>query len=804
MSRISEVKITAGIAAVSLLLALFGFVSPIWGGFPIALRFLTGLVVFGVAPGLLLIGPFLSSRKEKVGAADFAVSVLTCSFSCNLVFNIVLFQLHWSLPRLTQIYIGLQAIGYLVWAAITWRRRAAQVGQPIAVLTRPWMAAAWASVIIAAAALVYMNYQLGSPPTNPEELVWLRKLVDNPAVRFDNLSYRAGDPSTYLFVPFQIFVGGTSVVAQADVILIYSLFFAVTTALSIFVIGRLVYVVFGETGVALVACLWMVVIGFLDPNTVIATAGIVAPYPNRYGFAGGVLLPLILLLFWSVLRDPRAQPWRWALLVYVTVEMTFVHARETLLALGAMATIFAILAVRPRVNRQQVLRIAVMIAVTGLVLMTYKRVNLAIAPDLGSYVDDMSRGSKVALAKLLSDNGPFGLLAAPVPGFADVQVDGGRTVTLTYGTYQRMFVDTWGRSYLGRLYLAAALLLLPLFAIAARSIAELSVAVILAGLGLVTSSALLTLGLSAVVGSPEVLIAYNLIALLSVLVVCGSACFGGAALSRLVRERTPAVVALSVAIVGGSYLLVNRMVQWREDLFSSWSARFALTLIVITLLIVAIRLWRAQPPAFAAARPVPKGATLIASSLILAMLMPAIRRSDYWKGRPGASVSPSQFSGDLFRDYPLLVKSGKLDASAHPPSLVRFLRDDVAPNRTLFTGDALALMQTVPHFAAVLSNKGSVAPNYIVNLDYLQKYSRTETQFALRSFFTDQDGISRFGAMLSDYCVDLVIASPDESDSVRNRWEQEQVLHALMKPVFDQEGFIVFAVGDRNGDCVRH
>jgi hypothetical protein len=797
---VSGLTWAASLCLVAVVLALASFYWAGWSATPVTVRLIAGVTAFGVSPGLLLIGPFLSRRPRRVAPADFVISVITCSFSCNLVFNAVLFALKWSLADLTRAYLLLQLIGYLVWAAsslVHSERVPIVASHGRGRMSLPALAAI-SLLATAAAALVYITYVNGAPPTNPEELTWLRKLTGNPGVRFDNLSYRDGDPSTYLFVPFQILIAGTSVVAHADVALTYSVFWAVTTVLSLFMIGRLAYILFGRAEIAALVCLWMVMIGFFDPNAVVAAAGIVRPYPNRYGVAGGVLLPLVLVLFWSILRESEFQLWRWALLVYVTVEMTFVHARETTLAVGTMVGLLVVLAARPKHHRREVAWIAAVIGVTAVVLYVYKHVNLAIAPELGAYVGEMSEACRIALSNLIREHGFLGALVAPVPKGTTVGVNA-NAVSLNFVAYQGLFLDTWIRVYPGRLFLPLALVVLPLYAWFARSITELSLALVLAGLGAVASSGLLALYASAAVGNPEVLLAYNLIFLLSLLVLCCSAWRAGVAIANFSKGlpgRRWLLVGACVLLPVASYYFGAQVLDWRTSLGLRWTAAVGWALIAAAVIAIVDRLRRSDLPLFPDQEEVSAIASLASACLILAVVMPAVQQSDTWDDDPFSPEYPSyRFSGDFVSDYPQLMATGKLEASDYPLEVIRFLREGMPPNQTVFADDTLAILQRVPHFAAILSNKGTVPATYIANGEYLQTYSLSGTKFEIRPFLSETSHIHRFEEMLTRYGVDIVLVSPGESSDVKRYWEQSTELQARLRPVFERDGYLIYAHG---------
>lgn len=822
--RASRALLVAAVAAVAALLA--ALVGESWAGWaraPIAVRFLTGFIVFGVSPGLLICGWFFSATRTRVSLADFAVSVITSSFSCNLAFNVLLFVRHSAMSRLSHAYVIAQLIGYAAWAAWAfWRRRAADQQTSSGTVEPPRSQLArigWGVLAITFAAVVYIAYTKGSPITNSEEMVVLRKLVENPGVRYDNVSYRAGDPSTYLFVPFQILIAGTSVIGKMDVSLVYAMFFSISTGMSIFVIGMLLYVLSGRSEVAAIGGVWMLAIALFDPDSVIYGSGIITAFPNRYGFAGGVLLPLILLLFWSVLREPQFRLWRWALLVYVAVEATFVHARETLLSLGAMAAVFALLAVRPRRNSLALLRITAVVIISGLVLVGYKRVNLALSPDLDAYVGALTEASRKALLQLMAENTPIDLLTVSAPASMSVTVNSGEPIRLGLVTYRSMFVDTWQFGFLGRLYLPVVLLILPLFALTARSVAELSIATVLAALGLITGSGLLNLLLSSIVGSPEILIVYNIVALFSVIVLCLASWNLASTLSRpfgyggnLRLWKTPShsaeqgrllgsapalttAMLLSAAVVAVAYLRVERMILARTELHALWTDRFGFILLLITVAAIIFKIRRQDLPLFAPTARTHPATVIVATAILAVLLLPAIVRSTIWTVNPLTPPYPSSgFTGDFVADYPRLVlpDSKKLDPTPYPLEVIRYLREQVPPNQTIIASDSLALLERVPHFVPFLSNKGEVAPHFIVNSEFLRDYSRTGPKHAMAPFVENEESIELFHKMMNRFEVDYLVIDPDEREAFQRALQTSARLRETIVEKFSAEGYVIY------------
>jgi len=783
------------------MLSLVGLAWNAWTTLPVPIRFAAGLIAFGLAPGLLIVGPFVARRSREIDATDFIISAFTCSFSCNLLFNVALFTFESSFAGILRAYLLLQVAGYAAWG-VTWLLRASRARDAGGFIgpreTVKGLSVALGAAVLGLTLVAYLN---GSPPASPEELVSLRKLADNPVVRYDNISFRSGDPSTYLFVPFQILIVGTSLLARLDVVLTYSLFWAVTTMLSIVVITRLAYVMFGRADVAAIVCVLAVAIGFFDPRSVIDDAGIVTPYPNRYGFGSGVLLPLGLLLFWSILRDRELSIWRWALLIYVVIETTFVHARETILSMGAMTTVFLLMAARPRKHSRALVQIAGGLVIMTAVLLAYKHGSLTLAPQLGEYVASLSEASRGAVAQVVRDRGIWSAVVTEAPGLLTANVDG-TAVQARITTFGDLFVHPWNESYPGRLYFPVVLLTLPLYALWAGSFAQLSLAALLAGLGIITASGFLQLHIATVVGSPEIFVAYNIAFLATLFILADEV----GALGRGAAERWGGsliggvlITTIILSLVAGAFVLSTALQELLYSLAASWTRTTSWQLLGATVFAILYRITRRDLPLLArpARPPASPLAWMTACGLVLVVLMPAIRDSELWQSNPfRPKYPPGAFTGALLEDYDLLRASGKLAPVVYPVDVVRFLRESVPAGQTILSRDTFALLLTTPHFAAIVSNGGVVPPSYIANSEYLTMAGGT-TGFDVRTHIADSGRVGMFRQMLERFEVDLLITDPTESLEMHRAIEGYAALRGVLESIFDSEGFTIYRVALR-------
>lgn len=807
--QVPDVALLVSVAVPCIALSFAGFYWDGWNAMPVGLRFVAGVIAFGISPGLLVAGPFVAGRSREIGFADFIHAVFTCSFSCNLLFNITLFLVEPSFADLAWAYLVVQGIGYALWGAYWWHQRrnpsGAGSGRVTVILSTSTLTVGL-GLAAAAAAVIYIAYVNGSPPVNPEELVSLRKLAENPSVRYDNITFRNGDPATYLFVPFQILIVGTSVLSHLDVVLTYSIFWAVTTALSTIVITRLAYVLFGRAQVAAIVCLLIVGIALFDPFSIIDGAGIGTPYPNRYGFGSGVLLPLGLLWLWSILRESATHLWRWALLIYLVVETTFVHARETILSMGTMIVLFILLAARLQKHRAEIVRLASALALMVVVLIAYKYVNLGVSPELADYVSRLSAASRSAMTRLVDARGLWPSLVTEAPDSLTMSTGTAGAANVTVAGYRSLFVESWRGDpseieYLGRLFLPVVLLVLPVYALLARSLSQLSLALVLAGLAIVTASGPIELYLSAIVGNPEIFVADAVIFIAAIYIFADAVCAAGTATAeRCSRSRTlKAALAVAVAgVVVVAFALATQIAGWREALASYWTTGLAWALIGATIVAASYRVARYGLPLFAdiGQRRAPALGAVVACGLTLAVLMPAVRESEIWRRNPfQPEYPPGRFSGDFVDDYAMLDASDRLEPTVYPVEIVRYLRTGLPPNQTFLSADTLALMLTAPHYAPIVSTKGEVPPSYISNSDYLNRFARDdEGTFAVLPYVGDEEGRRLLNEMLERFRVDYLIVDPAESPMVGEAIAGREGLRSLLQRVFDAEGFVVYRV----------
>lgn len=780
---------------------------------PIGFRLIVGLISFGLAPGMLILAATNWRRAERADGLPLTfVNAVALSFSCNLLLNLVLFSTRISFRELTALYLGGQAIAYAAVGLAFLRNPASSFLQPVALSASPARMVAGALLSVALFGTIYYTYNNAMCGAPIEELVVLRKLQDAPTIRYDNLSLVRGQPATYLFVPFQIFITGVATVGHLDVALVYPTFHAVTTLLGILALLLLCWEVFhDEVAVWVLAGFLALAVG-TDFLGLQVELGLVAPCPNRYGFAGGVLLPLSLLMFFVSLRTSSGRLLHFFLLTYLVVEMTFVHARETLFALACMVVTSLFLGLRFQKHSSLLRLVAIAIASTVGALLTYKYVNLALSQSLDLYVGLLTEESRNALRRLVNEQGLLGSLFSPGPPQISILFpEVGLRVPHGVAGYGPILLGSLQQLYFpSRLVLPIALMALPAVVLMAGSLVELVLAACLSLLGLVLLSGLLKLGISAIVGNPEVLGAFCLAYLLAFLLFARlvSQVAERLALSCGTGKGRAPAIALGVALTVA--LLVVHLADVRRWLQDAWTPAFALGLHLTTMVLIVARSVRGRLPFFPATpeslsaderRPgtVTSLRWAIGLGLFGIYALPAITSTRPWsRWTLDAAHPPSSFTGDLIRDYPQLVQSNRIQGGL-PQGLLAMLRERVPPQQVVLSANSVAIAAGTSHFAAILTAEqdAEVSSSYICNWDYIRNYQIRPGPFRLRPFLNSADGAARLRSMLDGLHVDLVVVGPEESDAVAEKVAASGDLPRLLRQIYAGDGYVLYRIDRR-------
>jgi hypothetical protein len=224
------------------------------------------------------------------------------------------------------------------------------------------------------------------------------------------------------------------------------------------------------------------------------------PYPDRYSVAVGVLLPLAMFHFFMHVRDRQFNPAMFVGLIYLLVENTFIHAKETLYVVGLLTIYLGMLWLRPVWDRAQFLRTLSVLGMVVLIVAIYAVWNAAANPDLFAH-----------LAERRAAAGRDFLAAAEQRGaWVFLQTDGS-----SYEWQMELMVNRAGAGWT----LVVLLFALPLFVAWVERFDALLFPTAIAAILLITASDGLGMLIIAAVGEPDVMRSAPTIYLLGLIVL---------------------------------------------------------------------------------------------------------------------------------------------------------------------------------------------------------------------------------------------------------------------------------------------
>lgn len=814
---------------------------------PTPLLALMGAALFAAAPGFLVLSYLSFLQQHRYSALTIFLLSTSLSFTCSFLLNIVIFALK---TDIEQAYLGyLVVLGgcYGLLAVVLWRRLP---GLAPAVAEALWAyrfrLAYGAAVVVGLTAIMLLR---SHPGLFIEELFIVRKLADLPEIRVDNLSLLPNSDTTYIFLPFSLFLSLVSRFADADVFTITLLTGTYLAVLSYAIVVKLTLLFTESRGAVLVASVMFAAFALAAPLLTSDRVSFLLPPADRYAVASAILLPLAMFHFLIHMRDERINAAMLIGLIYLIVEISFVHARETVFFIGfAFCYLLVILAAGQ--DRAAVMRCATVIAIVCAILVGYRFVALARAPELGSHVRDMAEIMRQMLATAWSDGNWAALL-----GYEPLVGPEG-SVTRPYNT--RQFAEMPGFRFVPFM-----ISLLPIYVLAADRGLRVLLAVTAAGLVLFSLTPGLQLVVGAVVGSWHVFGIFSFLVLLLFIMFADLLArapsligyyWSDAKVPRRARWLFVALLLFGLAVTFGGLLLflahhaklgppVRGFIEWFggesvavvetllgliESPYATRSRTIELLVVLGTLGIAFVKLsprlgWGTLPldAGRAAERaPAARLAPLMACAAFVVCVPYSIgsKSGDSFKiaGLPltpetpayGGSLCPAGPTPEVLtcvNDARLLAVIGSLAGSGRvgmPASLVDFVRNEVPPGQVWLGTETIAVMIAGPHYAPVMTSRQWLTGAFLINDAFRDEtirgmpYADGEMQvlrFDLARFLESEEGRSRLIRAIVDHDVDWLIGGPLDAARVRALLAQDPSLAALFPVAFDRDGFLVLS-----------
>lgn len=392
---------TSMLVALCVIIELTGLAPHLW---PI-LRGTLGAALFSTVPGFIALSYMSLFQSHRFSGLTLFLLSASLSFTFNMLFNVVIFAFPMGLPTAYGLYLGLLAALYGAYIVLLHVRESSFASRMLE-LAR----ARWRRICLMALGSTYILAAAGfksNPGLYVEELFVLRKLAELPAIEANNLSLLPDVPTTYLFVPFYLLLGLVSRFSRTDIIGAIFEIGPYFTLIAYCLILKLLLLLSSSndrlkrmTFIGYTAIFGTLLLALPLYTSNVLT--LVIPTIDRYRFASAILLPLAMFHFLIHVRDERVNIAMLVGLVYLIVEISFVHARETLFFLGFASIHLGVIALVGRA-RHAVRRGAAIIAIVIGVLLVYRYIALSRGEELNAYVGNMATIMRGVLEQIVAD-----------------------------------------------------------------------------------------------------------------------------------------------------------------------------------------------------------------------------------------------------------------------------------------------------------------------------------------------------------------------------------------------------------------
>jgi len=785
-------------------------------GFP-AKVFLS-ILISGVTPGITLT-IWLARKRSDITSLEILLAVIASNFSISMLMNLLCYALGVSSSFVVYMafWVHLGACVYLFF----WFRKHRTPENWLRSLNfeANWgQLFAWGVGATAISYVVVKTYFYGSNGINMEELIIIRKIAENKQVLYDNININYGDSLTYLVSPFYFLIAEVSILSRIDPAFTYSLFWAYSSFLGIICLSAFVGVVLNNSKAALYTILFISLTAAIMPLSLVNDLGIGIPIPNRYGVSAGILLPLAMSLFILACKGEKVSTISMFSILYVVLELTFVHAREAVYFL-AFALCYFLVSVSIDGLRASATRIALNIIVyCAVVLIVFLLVHDHLSTGLEAYFLAMKESLLKQFYETWGSMRPslFGEM-----GVSKVFVDTGNPSTSFYmgaSNYQDIFLNVWANNdFSVRLLLPAAIIVAPFLAVFMRKKLVGVVILALSLFALFMLSPPLRLIISYMAGTSELLMAYAFPYILALPLVIQGFIKVEEFTARTLRKMIVDRVCLSIRWLpkGDQFMSVNGIqklssifflitgftaiclvsaivftVDFSRPLFASlWSYNFSLVWHFMTIIVLWVSF--VLPKNAIKVRKTNligrlldgtlecHGRTAMVSLLILlGMIFVPIRSRD----AANLFNNPiTSFSGVFLDDYNQLKNTRKFESKL-PVSLIEYLRS-LEPGQRIFSEETYSILLSRAHYAPVLSFSNlELQISYILNWKFHDCFDKTAPRKVF-DFLNDRLFYNRLIECIGD--VDYFVTNMDIAS------EPTSWFSATFQTVWMQDGYAV-------------
>lgn len=794
--------------------------------------------VFCMGPGFALFSILSYSRNSRYPYLTLLVLSCSLGLTYNFIANVAIYVFQPSLAQAMEVYLLLACLLYLAVLAASGKQGRV-----------PWDALRriqWPAVVGCGAILILWSVVISNKTPAGlyvEELVILRKLFENSSISMTNIAFHADEYTTYFFVPFYQMLAMSAQFSGIDILDVQQGLWPFTAAVSLLCLAAITRQITRRwAAVAAIVCMG-IIHGLFLPQPMSNALTVFAPFPDRYAFAAGVLVPLAMFHFLIHMAERKINIPAFIGLVYLIVEMTFIHARETLFFVGMMVVTGFVMLLNYRERKHDLVRVLWLLGVVGLVLLAYRQINLALQPDLGRFLSHLREDMVAQLQRGLDAHGVLTLLGVP-----QLHLD-------QYDTfpYQHHFPYWWFTP--GLAFVPAALCLLPLYVMVVDRFALLVLPLAIVGFGFFSLPQGLHLVAGIIVGVPFIFDVFSVLfillavvfadtlALVSALLATpnegslrrvglwGLALIAGVVTVELAVNRnnpegfaTGGVIS-EIALYGGALagLLIRAGHLRRNDVGkdsrigvqhsyeNSCKGKHA-WLVPGRKVLAALIL--ARPRALVFTTVCVTGALMVQALWVTVWPHRAIGASERVKNHVGpedmvAARYNQRDRQHLFHVAPDL--SWRL-----PPAIISYIRREIPELQTWFGGHTMPVLIVSNQYAPVLSVAGSLNSGFFSNVPFVEKIQgeAAAKQFRVSSGVLQLGDFSRLLEvsrdirepleLLWEYGVQWIMTRPVEGEAIDRVLANDPQARAALEFRFESEDYRIYRLRPHEGEPPLH
>ncbi len=799
-------------------------ISSAYSFLPVSLKIPLAGFMFCMGPGLALYTLLCLFRKSQF--PFLTLFVLSCSLGLtfNFLANIVVFIFEPSLPLLTEVYLITVGILYGL-ILFYWKLSGIPLFEPIVTVNRRTLI-----FLVLGVFSIFYGLSLKTPTgLYVEELIILRKIFENPQITTTNIAFWKGEYTTYFFVPFYLLLAMSAQFTGIDVLEVADGMWPFTAGVSLLCLAALAWHLSKQWVTVGVLVVMGIIHALFLSQPMSNELTVFAPFPDRYALASGVLIPLVLVHFLIHMEHSRINIPAFVGLVYLIVEMTFIHARETLFFIGIVIVYSFIQAFDFKKNKADLVRIFFLLCIVAAILLIYRFVNLNLQPDLDGYLGRMREDMWSHFWRGLDMHGWLSLIG--VPQFHSSKF---------WDSFQYAVYFKLGRSFPGYEFVSLTVCLLPLYVLAVNRPSLLLAPAGIAALGLFSIFQGLHLLVGIAVGAPFIFEIFSVLFLLSAIVFADMARMIGAVVF-LPSESKYFLFGKSLFSLIGLVAVYEFLINFQPG-YATGSLILEILVYLGTLICVAFRarkLCESQRggviqeqslrPSFELEKRIRSALNLpskiartaealaptrkhLALALSIGCLVSGIGIvSQFSLSHVGGGRLPNSQTGessDLSAIYNNLSRGQLFYHSRYhdwrlPPKVTQYIRTQVPPLQTWFGGHTLPVMLVSNQYAPLLSFSGRISIGFSANIFFLDRFygpgtaeQRFLNEIHPRSDFTTylktEEETKKLFELLHEYGVQWIITLPEEKKTIEDYLSIRADIQSALELMFEADGFKIF------------